>query len=91
VTVSKRVDSTRSSSLIATLSPMAQLVDPEDLIDSRGVAEVLGLSHINSVSLYQRRYPDMPRPIVDLGPGRARLWLRSEVQLWWARQRGTKS
>jgi len=34
--------------------------------------EVLKLSHRNSVNLYQRRYADMPRPVVDLGAGRVR-------------------
>ena len=57
-------------------------VDTEDLIDAPGVAEILGLSHRNSVSLYQRRYQDMPRPVVDLGNGRVKLWLRTEVESW---------
>jgi len=57
-------------------------VDTADLIDARGVAEVLGLSHPNSVSTYQHRYPDMPRPVVDLGEGRCKMWLRSEVVSW---------
>ena len=57
-------------------------VDTDDLIDARGVAELLGLAHRNTVSVYQRRYPDMPRPVVDLGSGRARLWLRSEIERW---------
>jgi hypothetical protein len=30
----------------------------------------LGLSHPNGVSTYQKRYLDMPRPVVDLGQGR---------------------
>ena len=41
-----------------------------------------GLSHPNSVSTYQHRYPDMPRPAVDLGEGRCKLWLRSEIEGW---------
>jgi predicted DNA-binding transcriptional regulator AlpA len=61
-------------------------INTEDLIDAHGVAHILGLSHFQSVSTYQRRYPDMPRPAVDLGPGRPRLWLRSEIALW-ARKR----
>jgi hypothetical protein len=36
----------------------------------------------NSVSMYQRRYADMPRPIVNLGQGRCRLWLRPEIERW---------
>jgi hypothetical protein len=49
-------------------------IDTDDLIDARDLAVLLGLSHPNSVSLYQRRYPGMPRPFsisvgVDLGSG----------------------
>jgi len=62
-------------------------VDIDDLIDAHEVAEILGLSHRNSVSLYQRRYPDMPRPVVERGGGRTKLWLRSEVERW-VRERG---
>ena len=58
------------------------VVDVVDLIDARGVAEILGLSHPNSVSTYQRRYATMPRPAVDLGSGRCKLWLRTEVVAW---------
>jgi predicted DNA-binding transcriptional regulator AlpA len=61
---------------------MSPKVDTEDLVDAQEVAAVLGLSHRNSVSLYQRRYADMPRPIVDLGNGRVKLWLRSEIVRW---------
>jgi len=63
------------------------IVDTDDLIDARGVAELLGLSHPNSVSTYQRRYPDMPRPVVDLGAGRCKLWLRSRIEAWQLRRR----
>jgi len=62
-------------------------VRTEDLIDAKGIAHLLGLSHPNSVSTYQRRYPNMPRPVLDLGPGRPRLWLRPEVETW-ARKTG---
>jgi predicted DNA-binding transcriptional regulator AlpA len=58
------------------------LVRTEDLIDAHGVADLLGLSHRNSVSLYQRRYADMPRPVVELGGSRTKLWLRSEIERW---------
>ncbi|MGI8515955.1 MAG: hypothetical protein ACR2NT_12670 [Acidimicrobiia bacterium] len=58
------------------------IVDTADLIDARGVAEVLGLSHPNSVSTYQHRYADMPRPVVDLGEGRCKLWLEGEIVKW---------
>jgi glutathione-regulated potassium-efflux system ancillary protein KefG len=66
---------------------MAPRVNSEDLIDSLEVAKILGLSHRNTVTTYLRRYPDMPRPVVELGTGRVRLWLRPEVEAW-ARRTG---
>lgn len=71
---------------------MGALIDPDDLIDAQEVASVVGLAHRNTVSQYQRRYPDMPRPVVDLGQGRCKLWLRSDIELWQAdRTRRTTS
>lgn len=61
---------------------MARAVDPDDLIDSVTVAELLGLASRSSVSVYQKRYEDMPRPVVDLGQGRSRLWSRRAVLAW---------
>lgn len=57
-------------------------MDTADLIDARGVAELLGLSHPNSVSTYQRRYTDMPRPAIDMGEGRCKLWVKTEIVAW---------
>jgi len=65
---------------------MSPKVDTEDLIDAQGVADVLDLSHRNTVSQYQRRYADMPRPVVDLGEGRVKLWLRPDIERWAAQQ-----
>ena len=65
---------------------MSPLVPTEDLIDANGVAAIVGLTHRNSVSLYQRRYEDMPRPVVELSNGRTKLWLRSEIDAWAQRQ-----
>lgn len=61
---------------------MGRKVDTDDLIDAQGVADMLGLAQRNTVSLYQRRYSEMPRPVVDLGKGRCKMWLRSEVESW---------
>ncbi len=61
-------------------SRMGRKVDVDDLIDTHTVAEILGLAHRNTVSEYQSRYDDMPRPVVDLGGGRSKLWLRPEVR-----------
>jgi predicted DNA-binding transcriptional regulator AlpA len=66
---------------------MAPKVNTEDLIDAREVADILGLTHSNSVSTYQRRYQDMPRPVVTRGQGRTLLWLRPEIEEW-ARRTG---
>lgn len=62
--------------------PMSPQINTEDLIDAQGVADLLGLAQRNTVSLYQKRYPEMPRPVVNLGRGRPRLWLRRDVQRW---------
>lgn len=67
---------------------MNPLVNTDDLIDATEVAQILGLSHRNSVSLYQRRYAAMPRPVVVRGEGRIKLWLRSEISAWHLRRRG---
>jgi predicted DNA-binding transcriptional regulator AlpA len=61
---------------------MVPQIDTDDLIDATEVAQILGLSHRNSVSLYQRRYSDMPRPVVERGSGRTKLWVRSTVEAW---------
>jgi len=50
------------------LRVVAPRVNTEDLIDANGVAEIVGLAHRNTVSVYQRRYAEMPHPVVDLGP-----------------------
>jgi len=61
---------------------VTRLVAIEDLIDAQEVAEILGLAHRTAVSVYQQRYPDMPRPVLDLGAGRPMLWLRPEIEAW---------
>ena len=65
-----------------TLQLMGRTVDVENMVDAQEVADLIGLAQRNSVSLYQRRYPDMPRPVIDLGNGRCKLWLRTEVKDW---------
>lgn len=68
---------------------MAPRVRTEDLIDAEDVATILGLSQRNSVYTYLTRYEDMPRPVVNLGEGRVRLWLRQEIESW-ASKRSTR-
>ncbi len=67
---------------------MTPLVRTEDLIDAHEVASILGLSHPNSVSTYLRRYSDMPRPVVERGGGRTRLWARQDVEAWALSRKG---
>jgi len=61
---------------------MSRKVDVDDLLDANGVAELLGLAHRNTISVYQHRYPDMPRPLREFGDRRVKLWLRPEIQQW---------
>ncbi|MCU1358086.1 MAG: hypothetical protein JWM89_3504 [Acidimicrobiales bacterium] len=61
---------------------MAPVVDTDDLIDSQDVAEILGLSHRSSVTTYLKRYADFPRPAVERGAGRTRLWVRQHIEAW---------
>ena len=61
---------------------MGQMVNVKDLIGASEVAEILGLSHHNSVSTYMQRYDDFPAPVLEKSNGRIRLWLRSEIEKW---------
>jgi predicted DNA-binding transcriptional regulator AlpA len=61
---------------------MGRKVDVDDLADAHDVAQILGLAHPNTVHQYQRRYPDMPKPIYQPGARRAQLWLKSEIRAW---------
>lgn len=65
---------------------MGRKIDVDDLLDANGVADLLGLAHRNTVSVYQHRYEDMPRPVREFGDRRTKLWLRSEIEQWMARQ-----
>lgn len=65
---------------------MGRQVDVEDLVDSRAVAELLGLSHAESVATYRRRHADFPAPVVDMGAGRCLLWVRGDVEAWAAKR-----
>lgn len=61
-------------------------IETDDLLDTQGVAEVLGLAHRNTVLQYQQRYSDMPKPVFDLGRGRVKLWLRPAIVQWAEKQ-----
>lgn len=66
--------------------PREKRVLPSQLIDANDVADIIGLRHRNTVAEYQSTYPDMPRPVVNLGRGRARLWVRSDIEAWQAKR-----
>jgi hypothetical protein len=70
---------------------VATPVDPDDLMDAGGVAELLGLSQRPSVSTYRKRHADFPAPVVDMGAGRCLLWLRADIEAWSAAVRRTPS
>ena len=61
-------------------------VDPNDLLDSNEVAELLGLSSSTAVSTYRRRYADFPDPVLVKGSGKCVLWDRRTIELWIARR-----
>jgi hypothetical protein len=61
---------------------MGPTVDTGDLLSASDVAELLGLSHYNSVTTYLHRYEDFPRPVIDRSNGRIRLWLRQDIVAW---------
>jgi predicted DNA-binding transcriptional regulator AlpA len=67
---------------------MARLIQVDDLVDAADVASAVGLAHRNSVATYMQRYDDFPRPLVETGGGRCRLWSRAEVDRWIAARRG---
>lgn len=58
------------------------MLDADDLIDANSVAEIVGLTRTAGVFVYQKRYADMPRPVLDLGPHKVKLWSRNEIELW---------
>ena len=66
---------------------MSRLLAVDDLIDATAVASAVGLAHRNSVTTYLHRYDDFPRPVVETGGGRCRLWSRTDVDRWIAVRR----
>jgi predicted DNA-binding transcriptional regulator AlpA len=56
------------------------LVDPVELLDAAEVAAAIGLDNPRGVSVYRRRYPDFPEPVI--AKGRCVLWRRPDVEAW---------
>lgn len=61
---------------------MGAKVDSDDLVGAAEVAAILRLSHPSSVTTYLHRYPDFPKPVVDLSSSRVRLWRRQDIEKW---------
>lgn len=66
---------------------VTRMYDLDDLVDANGVAEILGLSRTSGVFVYQTRYLDMPKPVLDLGEKRVKLWSRRAMKAWQAKRR----
>lgn len=56
-------------------------VEVGDLVGAAEIADLLGLSHSQSVHTLRRRHPAFPAPVRTLKGG-AMIWLWSEVQAW---------
>jgi len=59
---------------------MGRRVDLDDIIDARGVADEIGLTHRNNVYAYRRKYPDFPEPVIT--HGRCYMWHRGDIRRW---------
>lgn len=67
---------------MATTTLPRKMVNANDLIDAQEVAGIIGVSDPKNAVAYLSLYPEMPRPVVYLGRGRARLWVRKEIERW---------
>jgi predicted DNA-binding transcriptional regulator AlpA len=59
---------------------MGEIVDVDDLIGPAEVAEIIGLSNRNAVSVYRKRYTDFPVAVID--KGHCVLWRRTDIERW---------
>jgi hypothetical protein len=57
-------------------------VDADELVGAADVAAILRLSRPNSVTTYLRRYPDYPKPVVDMSTSRVSIWRRRDIEQW---------
>jgi predicted DNA-binding transcriptional regulator AlpA len=55
-------------------------IDPADLLDNREVAQIIGITNPNGVSVYRKRFADFPEPRVE--KRQTVLWLRADVEAW---------
>jgi predicted DNA-binding transcriptional regulator AlpA len=68
---------------------MGKKVDIDDLLDSTQVAAMTNLNSPSAVSVYLGR-GSFPRPVIDRGPNRVRLWLRQDIERWMAERSRSK-
>ncbi len=52
----------------------------DDLVGAAEIADRLGLSHPQNVSVWRRRHPDFPQPIAQLQ--KALIWDWRDVERW---------
>jgi hypothetical protein len=62
-------------------SEVGHYSNTDEVIDAQRVADLLGLGQRHTVFSYPRRYLAMPRPAADLGDGRSKLWLRTDIEV----------
>ena len=72
----------RSSTTVAAVR-----IDPNDLLNAKEAAELLGLSHREAISTYRRRYEDFPEPV--LKKGTCVLWARKDLDDWMSSRQRT--
>lgn len=65
-----------------TLEALVVALD-EVLLDSRQVAERMGLSSADAMPVYRKRFPDFPRPVIDRSTHR-RFWLPATIDAFMA-------
>lgn len=59
---------------------MGRNVDVDDLVGTAEIAERLGLSNLNLVHDWRRRYEDFPEPIAMVSS--VHVWLWTEIRTW---------
>jgi len=59
---------------------MAKRIDPDDLVSPAEVAPIIGLTNPTGVSVYRKRYPEFPTPVIE--KGKCVLWLRADIEAW---------
>ncbi len=60
-------------------------IDPNDLLNAKEAADLLGLAHREAIATYRRRYEDFPEPV--LKKGTCVLWARQDLVNWAANRR----